>query len=92
MIFIDLRDEFGTTQIVIHEEGLQEQVKQFHTESCIHIFGEVVERSSKNSKIPTGEIEVIAKKIELLGKCKNTLPFAINTEQEVKDYIEKNKK
>ena len=87
MIFIDLRDEFGTTQIVIHEEGLQEQVKQFHTESCIHIFGEVVERSSKNSKIPTGEIEVIAKKIELLGKCKNTLPFAINTEQEVREDL-----
>lgn len=37
MIFIDLRDEFGITQIVIHEEELQEQAKQFHTESCIHI-------------------------------------------------------
>lgn len=38
MIFIDLRDEFGMTQIVIHEEGLQEQVKQLNTESCIHIL------------------------------------------------------
>ena len=37
MIFIDLRDEFGITQIVIHDEDLQEQAKQLTTESCIHI-------------------------------------------------------
>lgn len=37
MIFIDLRDEFGITQIVINDEELQEQAKQFNTESCIHI-------------------------------------------------------
>ena len=37
MLFIDLRDEFGITQIVIHDEVLQEQAKQFSTESCIHI-------------------------------------------------------
>lgn len=37
MIFIDLRDEFGITQIVIHDEELQEQAKQLNTESCIHI-------------------------------------------------------
>lgn len=38
MIFIDLRDEFGITQIVIHDEDLQEQAKQLTTESCIHIL------------------------------------------------------
>ena len=38
MVFIDLRDEFGITQIVIHDETMQEQVKQFTTESCIHIL------------------------------------------------------
>ncbi len=37
MIFIDLRDEFGITQIVIDDETMQEQAKQLHTESCIHI-------------------------------------------------------
>ncbi len=37
MIFIDLRDEFGITQIVINDDALQEQAKQYNTESCIHI-------------------------------------------------------
>ena len=87
MIFIDLRDEFGKTQIVIHDEKLQEEVKEYTTESCIHINGKVVERSSKNNKIPTGEIEVEASKIEVLGKCKNILPFEINTDQEVREDL-----
>ena len=87
MIFIDLRDEFGITQIVIHNEKLQEEVKEYTTESCIHINGKVVERSSKNNKIPTGEIEIEASKIEVLGKCKNVLPFEINTDQEVREDL-----
>ena len=87
MIFIDLRDEQGITQIVVNDEKMQEKAKEITTESCIHICGKVVERSSKNSKISTGEIEVIAKEIEILGKCKSILPFEINTDQEMKNYI-----
>ena len=87
MIFIDLRDQFGITQIVINDEELQKQAKDLTTESCIHISGKVVERSNKNTKIPTGEIEVIANEIELLGKCKNVLPFEINTDQEVREDL-----
>ena len=87
MIFIDLRDQFGITQIVINDEALKEQAKTLTTESCIHISGKVVERSNKNTKIPTGEIEVIANEIEILGKCKNVLPFEINTEQEVREDL-----
>ena len=87
MVFIDLRDEEGITQIVINDEKLEEQIKNYSTESCIHIVGQVVERSSKNLKIPTGEIEVVAKKIEMLGKCKNVLPFEINTNQEVREDL-----
>ena len=87
MIFVDLRDQFGITQIVINEPELQEQVKEFTTESCIHICGKVVERSSKNLKMTTGEIEVVASKIEILGKCKNVLPFEINTDQEVREDL-----
>ena len=87
MIFIDLRDEFGITQIVINEPKLQEEAKELTTESCIQICGKVVERSSKNPKMATGEIEVIASKIEILGKCKNILPFEINTDQEVREDL-----
>ena len=87
MIFIDLRDEEGITQIVINDEKMEEEIKGYSTESCIHIVGQVVERSNKNSKIPTGEIEVLAKKIEVLGKCKNVLPFEINTNQEVREDL-----
>ena len=87
MVFIDLRDQFGITQIVINDEELQKQAKELTTESCIHILGKVVERSNKNSKISTGEIEVIAEKLEVLGKCKNVLPFEINTDQEVREDL-----
>ena len=87
MTFIDLRDEDGITQIVINEESLKIQAKEITTESCIHICGSVVERSSKNTKIPTGEIEVVATKIEVLGKCKNILPFEVNTDQDVREDL-----
>ncbi len=87
MTFIDLRDQFGITQIVINDEELQKQAKDLTTESCIHISGKIVERSNKNTKIPTGEIEVIADEIEVLGKCKNVLPFEINTDQEVREDL-----
>ncbi len=46
-----------------------------------------MERASKNSKISTGDIEVVASKIETLGKCKNVLPFEINTQQEVREDL-----
>ena len=87
MVFIDLRDEFGITQIVINDEKMQEDAKEYTTESCIHINGKVVERSNKNLKMKTGEIEVVASKIEILGKCKNILPFEVNTEQEVREDL-----
>ena len=87
MFFIDLRDQFGITQIVIDDEKMQEEVKNIPTESCIHICGKVVERSNKNPKMPTGDIEVIANKFEILGKCKNVLPFEINTDQEVREDL-----
>ena len=87
MVFIDLRDQFGITQIVINDEELQKFTKDLTTESCIHIFGKVVERSNKNDKISTGEIEVVASDLEVLGKCKNVLPFEINTDQDVREDL-----
>ena len=50
-------------------------------------YGKVVERVNKNNKIKTGEIEVIASSFEVLGKCKNVLPFEINTNQEVREDL-----
>ena len=87
MVFIDLRDEDGLTQIVINDENLQAQAKELVKESCIHIEGKVVERTSKNPKMPTGDIEVIANQIEVLGKCKAELPFEINSEVEAREDL-----
>ena len=81
MTFIDLRDQYGITQIVISSEELKEKVAELCTECVISADGEVVERSNKNLKIPTGEIEVNAKDVVLLGECESTLPFEINSEK-----------
>ena len=83
MKFIDLRDEFGITQIVISSESsiTDEDLKNVSTECVIQVVGNVVERSNKNDKIPTGEIEIDAEKVEVLGKCKNVLPFEVNSDK-----------
>ena len=82
MKFIDLRDQYGITQIIISEnKELQEQSEKLVTECVVSIEGTVIERTSKNNKIPTGDIELQAEKIEVLGKCKSILPFEINSEK-----------
>ena len=82
MKFIDLRDEFGITQIVISDkEELTKVANELVTECVISVDGKVVERSNKNLKIPTGEIEIEATSITILGKCKNVLPFEVNSEK-----------
>lgn len=80
MKFVDLRDEDGITQIVINEE-LKEISEKLVTECVISVEGKVLERSNKNLKIPTGEIEIEATSITILGKCKNILPFEVNSEK-----------
>ena len=77
MKFIDLRDQFGITQIIVNDNCADNLV----TECVIQVDGTVIERTNKNSKIPTGEIEIEAKKIEVLGTCKNILPFEVNSEK-----------
>lgn len=81
MTFVDLRDQYGITQIVISNEQLKEQMANLCTECVISVEGNVVERSNKNTKIATGEIEIEARKITLLGECESTLPFEINSEK-----------
>ena len=78
--FCVLRDYYGTTQVVIENEEMMKVIKPINKESTISVTGVVRERESKNKKIPTGEIEVVPEKIEVLGKCRhNQLPFEINT-------------
>ena len=77
--FCVLRDYYGTTQVVIENEEMMRIIKPINKESTISVTGTVRERESKNTKIPTGEIEVVPSKIEILGKCRhNQLPFEIN--------------
>lgn len=81
MTFVDLRDQSGITQVVISSEELKEQMAKLCTESVISVDGFVVERSNKNPKMSTGDIEIDAKKITLLGECESTLPFEVNSEK-----------
>ena len=77
--FCVLRDFYGTTQVVIENEEMMKLIKPINKESTISVTGTVRERESKNPKLPTGEIEVVPEKIEVLGKCiHNQLPFEIN--------------
>ncbi|MCR4830739.1 MAG: aspartate--tRNA ligase [Pseudobutyrivibrio sp.] len=81
--FVILRDFYGTTQIVIETEEMMAVIDSVNKESTISVTGEVRERSSKNTELPTGEIEVVPTAIEILGKCThNELPFEINRSKE----------
>ena len=77
--FCVLRDFYGTTQFVIENETMMSAIKPLNKETTLSVTGTVRERESKNPKLPTGEIEVVPEKIEVLGKCRhNQLPFEIN--------------
>ena len=81
--FVVLRDFYGTTQVVIETEEMMNVVKPLNKETTIAVDGVVRERDSKNPKLPTGEIEVVPSRIEVLGKCvHNELPFEINRSRE----------
>ncbi len=79
MTFVDLRDRYGITQIVFNNEvdaDLCEQANHLGREFVIQIVGTVAERSSKNANLPTGEIEIIASKLNILSES-ITPPFTI---------------
>lgn len=81
--FVILRDFYGTTQIVVETEDLMEQFSAINTESTIEVTGTVRERSSKNPKLATGDIEVVPETVKVLGKCQyQELPFQINRSKE----------
>ena len=81
--FVVVRDFYGTTQVVVETEEMMKTVKAINKESTISVEGVVRERASKNPKLPTGDIELVPEKIEVLGRCRyNELPFEINRSRE----------
>lgn len=89
MTFVDLRDRYGITQLSFNQEinhDLCEQANKLGREWVIQVAGKVMERSSKNINIPTGEIEIIATELNVLNTSK-TPPFTIETETDGGDEI-----
>lgn len=86
--FVVVRDFYGTTQVVIEDEKLMEQIKAINKESTISVTGTVRERASKNPKQATGDIEIVPDSIEVLGRCRyNELPFEINRSREADESM-----
>lgn len=88
MTFIDLRDRYGITQLVFNPDNaaLCEEARKLGREYVISATGKVAERSNKNLKIPTGEIEIIVEKIEILNAAKLP-PFTIEDETDGGDEL-----
>lgn len=89
MTFIDLRDRYGITQLVIEEsasEEIKKQVDKLGREFVIQVKGKVVERASKNNKIPTGEIEILISDLILLSRSELP-PFTIEDNTDGGDEI-----
>ena len=80
MVWVDLRDRYGITQLIFDEErstkNLLEKAKGLGREFVIQIKGKVIERSSKNPNIPTGDIEILVSDLKILNSSK-TPPFTI---------------
>ena len=83
MLWVDLRDRYGITQIIFDEErspkAVMEQAQDLGREFVIQVTGTVIERESKNPKLPTGEIEILAQSLTVLNQAK-TPPFTIENE------------
>ena len=86
--FVVIRDFYGTTQLVIETAEMMKTFKAITKESTIQVTGTVRERSSKNPKQDTGDIEVVPEKVTVLGRCRyNELPFEINHSRDVDEAV-----
>jgi len=81
LTFVTLRDHFGITQVILDGQDIPNK------ESVISVKGIVYERESKNPKMPTGDIEIKAETIEILGNCQNVLPFEISDAQTTREDL-----
>ncbi|MDR0763910.1 MAG: aspartate--tRNA ligase [Bacteroidales bacterium] len=89
MTFLDLRDRYGVTQIVFNMEtnaALCEQVREYGRECVIGVTGIVAERSNKNLRLPTGEIEILASEVRLFNRSK-VPPFTIEVDTDGGDEL-----
>ena len=88
LAFIVLRDYYGSTQLVAEDEKIMQIFLNLNKESVVSITGTVRERTSKNPKMDTGDIEVVPESVEVLGKCRyNALPFQIGRSREADESI-----
>ncbi|HEY4650943.1 MAG TPA: amino acid--tRNA ligase-related protein, partial [Pontibacter sp.] len=90
MLWIDLRDRYGITQLSFEEgltpQDLLDQARELGREYVIKVVGRVIERESKNDKIPTGAIELKVTKLEVLNAAKLP-PFMIEDETDGGDDL-----
>lgn len=86
VMFVDLRDHYGTTQIVVHDDSMLKGVSK---ETVIKVSGTVVKRDEEtiNKKLTTGEIEVVIDSLELLSDTAKALPFEIDESKKVAEDV-----
>lgn len=86
VMFLDVRDQYGVVQVVVHNEDL---LKNVNKECTVSVAGEVVKRDEDtiNSKIATGTVEITTKELTVLGKCRNSLPFEVASSTETKEDV-----
>jgi len=90
LVFIDVRDQYGLTQGVISGEGeLKTLVSHIPTESTVCVEGTVQHRGEGliNKNMPTGEVEILIEKIEVLGKRTKNLPFEVNADTDAREDL-----
>ena len=86
VMFVDLRDHYGTTQIVVHDDSMLKGVSK---ETVIKVTGTVVKRDEEtiNKKLSTGEIEVVIDSLELLSDTAKALPFEVDESKKVSEDV-----
>ena len=84
IVFCTVRDNYGITQIVVHDEKMLDGICK---ETVVRVEGDVVERSSKNAKMETGDIEINVSSLSVLGKCNPILPFEISDAPNTKEEL-----
>lgn len=89
VMFVDLRDNFGVTQLVVNDEETLEKIRKIPVESTICIEGRVLKRDldNVNKNIVTGDIEVTIDNLQVLGKVEKQLPFKVEDSKGVREDL-----